>query len=223
MKYFKYSSLLKIVNCFLLLLLFIEFSISDLIDREKDFLSLPGIQIYMFENTQVFGYFTINNDNLKNLKGKNINELNGSLTIYTRSSYSELSTTGIWTAIGFGSSKMHDSDIILCGMNKDYSLFCQDFLAVYYKIMPKLEEEQTITMYDSEIINLENIDGNYACYLTKIKWDFTRKIKNLNEIIKGNEKAISAWGHINDFGIPKEHHLRYEDIGTGDGNQKEIK
>lgn len=143
--------------------------------------------------------------------------LKATLYLYSSRSVSSLKSEGIWTGIGFGSSEMRNSDIYLCGMNKDETLWCKQYDGVSNNILETTNSNLKVT--NSKITELGN---DYSPYKTKIEWTFekaeTSSKWTVNGIINGTVKAISAMGKVPNAGFPQQHQLFFT-ISTGDGNK----
>lgn len=180
------------------------------ISDDKNYSNISGTQIYLFENKNEFSYISVDNSSTSILKA--------TLYLYSSSSVSALKSKGIWTSIGFGSTEMKNSDIYLCGMNKDETLWCKQFDGVRENIFETSNSNIKVT--NSKITELGN---DYSPYVTKIEWSF-EKAENtskwtVNGIINGTVKAISAMGYVPSSEFPQEHRIYYT-ISTGDGNKK---
>lgn len=201
---------IKIIFAFALICT-LSFSNSSIIDNEKDYANIDGTQIYLFQTSKVFGYLNIDSTVTTSMKA--------TMVFYSTSTVSSLSNSGIWSGIGFGTSDMKGSNMIICGMDIGSSMWCNQYKGNSKDV--SLKSPQSITVTDSQLTDLTTSSEDYGSYVSKVTWSFTVDFDStdLSNIISGNEKAISAWGHVPSSQSPEEHVADYR-ISTGDGNKK---
>lgn len=174
---------------------------TDSLSSANDYKNNKGVQIYMNKENTIFSYISINT----NITDK----LSATLYAYTTFKYGE-SNNGFYIAIGFGTSDMDNSDILLCGINKDASFFCKDYNGVGHNI----QQKESITTLNNSKYELAN--SSFTPYTHKYTWSITRNMDPQN-IINGKVPAISSFGGLSSPNIPVVHNS-YNSFKTGDGN-----
>lgn len=174
---------------------------TDSLSSANDYKNNKGVQIYMNKENTIFSYISINT----NITDK----LSATLYAYTTFKHGD-SNNGFYVAIGFGTSDMDNSDILLCGINKDSSFFCKDYNGVGHNI----QQKESITTLNNSKYELPN--SSFAPYNYKYSWSITRNMDPQN-IINGKIPAISSYGGLSSPNIPVVHNS-YNSFKTGDGN-----
>lgn len=190
------------LSFFILISLFFSSIQQNSLTEAKDYKNLNGTQIYMNENTNYFAYISINNDTSK---------LNATIYLYTKTDITTASE-GIYIAIGFGTTEMPNSDIILCAALKDKTGWCKDYNGVHDDIVLKTSITSNV------VFAFDNAPAGFSPFIYRASWSFTRTNTNVSKIIDGTTPAIWAYGSISG-GVPIEHPKNnYGSIKTGDGN-----
>lgn len=158
----------------------LSLSKANIIDDEKKYSSIDGTQIYMFETSTVFAYLSIDNTVTTNMKA--------TMNFYSTTTTTDLSKTGLWSGIGFGTSVMVGSNMIICGMDIGSSLWCKQFDGKNHFI--EAIANQTINVTASSVTDLKTVTGDYGSYVSKLSWSFTVNFSStdLQSIISGDEK-----------------------------------
>lgn len=192
---------------------------TNLIDNERNYTNIPGVQIYLFENNEVFSYISINSTIT--------DELHADLYLFTRLEKENYTDHGLWTAIGLGGYKMIDADMMICGFDKKIAnMWCKDYVGLHGLIKGV---ESLVYSVEGSVIDLEDSNlkegENWGYYKTKFTWSLKRKLNSnsnylLADVFNGQTEAISAWGWVDKDGVPDKHVVSYNYIVTGDGNQK---
>ena len=163
------------------------------IELAKSFNSLEGIQIYLFEDNTKFIYLSINNSFQL--------DLNASLIVYLDIKESDINLIGKWFAIGFGTTHMPDSDIILCALTYDKKASCGDYIAKGWDIVEKDTQHTVLISY-----KLVSLDNSYSPYKTCIIFEFNNnQVTRLENIFNGKKSVISAFGKLDLNNKPISH------------------
>lgn len=168
----------------------------------KDYKNISGNQIYLFEMSNAFSYISIDVTQTTKLKA--------TIYLYINQSITAISN-GVYTSIGFGTSQMSGSDIVLCAVKSDKSCWCKDYNGVKENINPK---STTLTTLISS--KVDTLGDAWAPYKTLITFNIERTM-TVADILNGNVSAISAYGSLNSSGAPIEH-TKYYSFKTGDGS-----
>lgn len=152
----------KLFTTLLVLFSLCSYILSDLA-AEKNYSSLPGTQIYLFENNQSFSYLSVDESDTTKLKA--------TLNFFSSSDVVTLSENGFWTSVGLGSNQMSGASIILCGMNTNQSLFCKSYISSGHSISK--DNSTGLTVISS---NKSDLGNEFSPYKTKFQWTFSRNV-----------------------------------------------
>ena len=187
----------------LLLIYFVTSSeISSLTDA-KDFKNNTGVQIYLVNTNTAFSFLSID--------ATVTNKLKATFYLYTTIDPSTLST-GLYTSIGFGTSKMEGADIMLCGYEKSGSYWCKDYKGTKDNITPATQIT-TVTKF-----SWTEAPTSFSPYKFVGIWNVERTMDPA-PTINGKIPAIYAFGPLASPGFPSIHYGGfYSNVNTGDGN-----
>lgn len=190
------------------------------ISTTKDYISSNGIQVYLYEDSSYYIYLSIDSESSLTLKM--------TIYLYTTKTVEDItsSSNGIYLGIGFGSTAMADSDIIICGVTKNKTGFCDDYNARGWSIVQK-----TINITNLKEFKSESLDQVWAPYKNLCTFKVERKPDPLDtnskfdvsKIIKGQEDMVACLGEILSGKIPKKHTKTMYTYKTKDGTTKDSK
>jgi hypothetical protein len=152
----------------------------------RDYASLSGVQVYIYDKSYAFSYLSIDISNTTKLKAK--------LFLYT--SIADLTTlsTGVYTSIGFGSSVMSGSDILLCAYEKDKTSWCKDYKGINQNITNKAS---ITTLLSTSTLTL---DSNWGNLKTMIVWNIERTM-DPTPVMNGTTSAMEHMEHSHLLGF----------------------
>lgn len=139
-------------------------------------------------------------------------KLKAKLYLYLNTPISNINN-GVYTSIGFGTTLMLNSDILLCAVTKT-TQWCKDYTGLREDISPKSSITNVISS------KVSTLDSVWSPYVTQVVWEIERTM-DPTPYINGTKDAIYAYGSLNSSGTPQEHPGGYYgNISTGDGNTR---
>lgn len=176
---------------------------TDSYSAAKDYKTIPGTQIYLFDRSNAFSYISIDSTSTSRMKATVYLYLTGQLTTISN---------GVYTSIGFGTSQMSGSDILLCAVTQSGNQWCKDFVGGRSDIT---ETGGITTLISAEVNSLGAV---WSPFITQVIWKIERAI-NPTTYINGLGNAIYAYGSLDSSGNPQRHpNGYYNSIRSGDGN-----
>jgi hypothetical protein len=178
-----------------------------------DFGNQEGIQVY-YSSTSDHYYFGSYTGSAKSLEGK--------LYLILKDDRATINSTGIWVGIGFGSSSMIKSDMVMCFYIPQKEFYCEDYYSDANNIPKKditLGGKNHILNSSGEIIDI-SVDG----YKTMISFSFTKDISSpdsydwdgFSSWQSNQSKHAGAWGRMSGR-IPNKHTFRTSSSSLIDG------
>lgn len=178
---------------------------TDSLSAAKDFQNISGTQIYMFEKSYAFSYISIDSTVTDKLKA--------TIYLYISTPLSSISN-GVYTAIGFGTSQMSGSDILICSVDSTGICSCSDVKGVNQGVT---STTQVTNLVSSKVTT--PLGAAWSPYVIQVTFDITRKM-NPADVISGKSQAISAFGTLNSQKLPQQHNNGDNAaIKTGDGSK----
>jgi hypothetical protein len=183
--------------------------VSTQLTSTYDFTKMEGIQIYLLKDNVSYLYATVTGDQKKITVEAN-------LLISTPSADVD-NTNGIYAGVGFGSSSMNGSDIVLFTYKKG-EFKCSDWTAVGYNIQMDVQAggKNDVTYVSG---NKKSLDSGYTPYATQYTWTCTKDITTLDSTDyskfmswDSNTPVIGAWGTMDSTGKAVEHTVETKGI-----------
>lgn len=169
-----------------------------------DFGNQEGLQIY-YTSTSSNYYFGSYSGSATSITGK--------LYLILKDDRATINKTGIWVGVGFGSTSMKNSDMVMCFYIPEKEFYCDDFYSNSEntpKTDASLGGKNNISSSSGKIEDI-SIDS----YKTILTFTFTKDISNLDNIYDWSE--FKTWqtnkkAHSASFGkmsgrIPLEHNF----------------
>ena len=163
----------------------------------KDFLKIPGTQVYLYETTTSFSYISVDSSVTDKLKATVYHYVNVNLADVS---------SGLYAAFGFGGQVMNGSDMVLCAATKDSKMWCKDYDG-------KSRGIELSTTLKTKLISssVKTLNDSWAPYKTVMVWEIER-VMDPKKIIDGKEEMISAYGELTDPNTPAVEQHTYFNI-----------
>jgi hypothetical protein len=178
-------------------------SILSQISTVQNYSDMKGVQVYLMTQSSAFFYSTLTG---------NSTSITVQANLYLPTTQASIdSSSGLYSAVGFGSRRMDGQDIILFTYSKGV-FGCSDYYSPgdYINSDIALGGINDVTMISNQIAALNT---NFSPYLTLISWTCTKDISNPEKYDwsdfqnwQTNKGPISGtWNYISSNGTPQQH------------------
>lgn len=202
-----------ILLCFSLFLL--PFTLSQSLVT-GDYSNMNGIQVYFFASSSAysFGSFTGSSSSVS-----------GTIYLFLSETQSKIdSSNGVWAGVGFGSSNMNNSDMVICSYVPNNKFSCYDGWS-YSNGIPS--NDSSLGGRNDIVASSGTITSvSVGSFKTLIRFNFTKNISNLDNFDwsgfaswQTNNGGISgAYGYLDGSQNVMKHLARSKGLSISDGN-----
>lgn len=185
-----------------------------------DFGNQSGIQVYYESSTNAYFYSSFTGSGTS---------INGKLYLILNETKENINKTGYWIGVGFGSSTMSNSDMVLCMYIPEKEFYCEDS---YSNAHNRPSSDQSLGAKNNIVSSSGSLVEVFTeGYKTMLSFSFTKDISNLDDY---DWKDFSQWqtskkGHSGAYGLmsgrqQSYHKFRQESsLIDGQGFSKSLK